>query len=121
MATSGKRRYVRLLVRVSAAAAGMALTLSAVAGDVRVYDPDSGHLLPLEPQRSDSGWRHDRQHVPHHQWKHDREVIVLPDIHLRGMAPNPSIDASPGVPGGSRVCRDDKGTTTWSTRPMPCD
>ncbi|MDF9435874.1 hypothetical protein [Chromohalobacter israelensis] len=121
MTTRGKRRDARLPVRMSVAAVGMALTLSAVAGDVRVYDPDSGRLLPLESQRPDPGWRHDRQHVPDRHWQRDREVIVRPEIHLRGMAPAPSTEARPDVPDGNRVCRDDEGTTTWSTRPMPCD
>ncbi|WP_280542509.1 hypothetical protein [Chromohalobacter sp. 11-W] len=101
---------------------------TASADGVKVYDPESGRLLPLESHHAGhEDRRYDRErHVWHgwgeRGWREGRgRVSVHPSIIVQ-----PSASSSPGVetrsatPEGSRVCRGDDGATTWSTRPTPC-
>lgn len=101
---------------------------TANADGVKVYDPDSGRLLPLESHRAGhEDRRYDRERHDWHGggepgWREERgRVSVYPSIIVQ-----PSASSSPGVearsvtPEGSRVCRGDDGSTTWSTRPTPC-
>ncbi|WP_280563345.1 hypothetical protein [Chromohalobacter sp. 48-RD10] len=116
------------------AAMGIVLLL-AVAGittasaeGVKVYDPDSGRLLPLEShQVGHEGRRYDRER---HAWQGWREhgwregldrVSVHPSIIVQPNASSsPDVEVRSATSEGSRVCRRDDGTTTWSTRSTPC-
>lgn len=101
---------------------------TASADGVKVYDPESGRLLPLESHQSGhEDRRHDRERHAWHGWDEpgwregrDR-VNVYPSIIVQPSASSsPGVEARSATPEGSRVCRGDDGATTWSTHPMPC-
>lgn len=101
---------------------------TASADGVKVYDADSGRLLPLESHQAGHEDRHyDRERDAWHGWGergwregHGR-VSVRPSIILQPSASSsPDVEARSDTSEGSRVCRGDDGATTWSTRPTPC-
>ncbi|MCK0746077.1 hypothetical protein [Chromohalobacter nigrandesensis] len=106
---------------------------TASAEGVKVYDPDSGRLLPLESYPAGhEDRRHDRErHAGHgwdergwgeRGWREGRDRIdVHPSIILQPrVSSSPDVETRAETSQGSRVCRGDNGATTWSTRPTPC-
>ncbi|MCK0716190.1 hypothetical protein ACFO0U_10785 [Chromohalobacter sarecensis] len=101
---------------------------TASADGVKVYDPGSGRLLPLESYPAGhEDRRHDRKrHVGHGWdkggWREGRQRIdVHPSIILQpSVSSSPDIETRAETSQGSRVCRGDDGGATWSTRPTPC-
>jgi len=115
-------------------AMGIALWLAvagittASADGIKVYDPDSGRLLPLESRSAGhDDRRHDRErHAGYgwdeRGWREERQRIdVYPSVIVQPrVSSSPDVEARTNTSAGSHVCRGDDGATTWSTRPMPC-
>ncbi|MCI0510250.1 hypothetical protein C8E00_105152 [Chromohalobacter marismortui] len=115
-------------------AMGIALLLAvagitaASADGIKVYEPESGRLLPLESHRAGHEDRHyDRERHAWHGWgergwREGRDrVNVYPSIIVQPDASSlPNVETRAVMSGGSRVCHGEHGATTWSTRPIPC-
>ncbi|SOC53197.1 hypothetical protein SAMN05421509_102226 [Chromohalobacter canadensis] len=122
-----KYRHVRDAMGIVLLLAVMGITTASADG-VKVYDPGSGRLLPLESYPAGhEDRRHDRErHAEHgwgeHGWREGRDRIrVRPSIILQpSVSSSPSVETRSATSEGSRVCHGDDGATTWSTRPTPC-